>query len=213
MATNVLSVGIDVPDVAFTVDYPCASSLSTLLQHSGRPARGAGLHGKAFIYIKKTDIEDATRLTESRQYRDDPLSVPDLLHEPSSASTASSELAIDVAATDVDLNSLLGQNVPAGPSRSLTANSIEQPPAGSVRKLVAKKATKVPLETNKVSATKKPAHCVSLRRVVAAHVRRACLIRQINIIYQNTCTSTNCGQCSSCKPCIAPPPRPLASDI
>jgi hypothetical protein len=53
----------------------------------------------------------------------------------------------------------------------------------------------------------------SLRLVIAAHVRKACVIRQINIIYGNPGTRRNCGRCSSCKPRPVPDPRPLPSEM
>lgn len=81
VATNVLSVGINVHDICRTINYPCASSLSTLLQQSGRSARGAGLHGEAIVCVKKADIDDAINHIESAQYMEDPLRVPDLSEE------------------------------------------------------------------------------------------------------------------------------------
>jgi hypothetical protein len=46
IATEVLGVGIDFPDIESVVDYPCPTSLISLVQHrdAGRPARGRGLH-------------------------------------------------------------------------------------------------------------------------------------------------------------------------
>ena len=57
IVTVVLGVGIDVQDIDSVIDYPCFSSLASLVQHAGRPARGRGLHSEAIIYIKRTDIE------------------------------------------------------------------------------------------------------------------------------------------------------------
>ena len=39
IATEVLGVGIDVPDIDAVIDYPCPSSLASGVQHAGRPAR------------------------------------------------------------------------------------------------------------------------------------------------------------------------------
>jgi hypothetical protein len=42
VAMAVLGVGIDVFDIDGIIDYPCFSSVSALVQHAGRPARGIG---------------------------------------------------------------------------------------------------------------------------------------------------------------------------
>jgi ERCC4-related helicase len=42
IATAVLGVGVDIPDIDSIIDYPCFSSLASLVQHAGRPARARG---------------------------------------------------------------------------------------------------------------------------------------------------------------------------
>jgi superfamily II DNA helicase RecQ len=63
IATAVLGVGIDVQDIDSVINCPCFASLASLVQHTGRPARGQGRHSEAIIYIKKTDFDMGMFLT------------------------------------------------------------------------------------------------------------------------------------------------------
>ncbi|KAF7983684.1 hypothetical protein HWV62_19595 [Athelia sp. TMB] len=207
VTSNVLAVGIDVPDVYRSIDYPCASSLSMLLQHAGRPARGIGLHGEAIIYVKKTDLDEAAAHIKSPEYIENPLRVADISEESSGATTTEPPMSnTDASSGDQDLAG-------ASPSEPPTANSIQStasiwtlPKRPTVR---VKKAVKVPLPTKKETATRAAGRCVSLRLAVAAHLRGACIVRQINMIYRNQRTATNCHHCSSCRPSCPLLPRPL----
>lgn len=57
----------------------------------------------------------------------------------------------------------------------------------------------------------KPGHrtCYSLLLAIAAHTRKLCIQRQINIIYGNPGVNEDCGRCSSCVEYPVPEPRPL----
>ena len=103
VATAVLGVGIDVPDIDSVIDYPCFSSLASLVQHAGRPARGRGRHGEAIIYIKKSDIAAATDFMQSEEYSEDPRHVSDLCAESDVDANESLEMDIDPPASG-DIN-------------------------------------------------------------------------------------------------------------
>jgi len=78
VATEVLGVGIDVPDIEKVIDFPLASSLASAIQHAGRPARGRGRHGESIMYVKKSDIEMASDFLEMDEYKSDPRRAPDI---------------------------------------------------------------------------------------------------------------------------------------
>jgi superfamily II DNA helicase RecQ len=42
VATEVLGVGIDVPDIDAVIDFPCPASLASTVQHAGRPVLRLG---------------------------------------------------------------------------------------------------------------------------------------------------------------------------
>lgn len=65
MATAVLEVGPNIPDLKAIVIYPGARSSSSEIQCSGRPARLAGTTGEAYIYVKKVRLVEALKYAEA----------------------------------------------------------------------------------------------------------------------------------------------------
>ena len=66
VASPILEVGIDVPDIGEVVLYPEPSSASSCVQRAGRPARGPDTaHGRAIVYIKKSSIDAAMEYVAS----------------------------------------------------------------------------------------------------------------------------------------------------
>ncbi|KAI0070449.1 hypothetical protein K474DRAFT_1713310 [Panus rudis PR-1116 ss-1] len=61
--------------------------------------------------------------------------------------------------------------------------------------------------TTKSRGDRTASMCPSLRLVIAAHLRGACITRQLNVIYQNPNSDRDCGRCSSCKEYPLPKPR------
>jgi superfamily II DNA or RNA helicase len=215
IATAVLGVGIDVFDIDSIIDYPCFSSVSALVQHAGRPARGIGRHGEAIIYIKKTDIVVTTEFMESDEYLEDLRRVPDLDMESDADPTDVDPLESE--GSDMEGISSPGANSPKPDGVTAAVDASGDPQravwAYKGRSKKKKKALKKTFSTKKAGRSRASGtkNCNSLRFVVAAHVRRACITRQINLIYDNPGKSRNCGRCSSCKPRPVPEPRPLRS--
>jgi Helicase conserved C-terminal domain len=219
VATAVLGVGIDVFDIDGIIDYPCFSSVSALVQHAGRPARRIGRHGEAIIYIKKTDVAVTTEFMESEEYLEDLHRVPDLDVESDADPTDGSPDVdpLESEGSDMEGISSPGANGPE-PDGVTAAVNVSGDPQRAVwaykerskkKKRALKKASSMKKAgRSHASGTK---NCNSLRLVVAAHIRRACITRQINLIYDNPGKSRNCGHCSSCKPRPVPEPRPLQS--
>lgn len=57
VATDVLGVGMDVPDCDQVICFPTPSSMSSMVQRIGRTSRAQDRHGTAYVYIKKADTE------------------------------------------------------------------------------------------------------------------------------------------------------------
>jgi superfamily II DNA/RNA helicase len=213
VATAVLGVGIDVFDIDGIIDYPYFSSVSALVQHAGRPAHGVGRHGEAIIYIKKTDIAVTTEFMEADEYLEDLRHVPDLDME--------SDPTDDVDPLESEGSNMEGISSPGVNSPKPNGVTAAVNTSGDSQRAVwaYKGHSKKKKALKKTSSTKKAGHnrasgtknCNSLRLVIAAHVRRAGIIKQINLIYDNPGKSQNCGRCSSCKPNPVPEPQPLHS--
>ncbi|KAJ7588079.1 P-loop containing nucleoside triphosphate hydrolase protein [Mycena floridula] len=92
----------------------------------------------------------------------------------------------------------------------------EAPPPTKRRKMTTSKKPSVKKRSSKATApTKGPSKSkdLAMQLVLAAHIRRRCLIRQINVIYGNPGANVDCGRCSVCIPDIAPSARPLSTDL
>jgi hypothetical protein len=220
VATALLGVGIDVSDINSIIDYPCLSSVSTLVQHAGRPTHGIGQHGEAIIYIKKTDIAVAMEFMESDKYLEDLRRVPDLDME-SNVNPRDDVDPLESEGSNMEGISSPGTNSPKPDGVMAAVNASRDPQCAvwaykgrSKKKKKKKKAPKTSL-TKKAGRTHASGtkSCNSLCLVIAAHVHRACITRQINLIYDNPGKSRNCGRYSSCKPCPVPEsqPSPLCS--
>ena len=214
VATAVLGVGIDVFDIDSIIDYPCFSSVSALVQHAGRPACGVGRHGEAIIYIKKTDIAVAMEFMEADEYFEDLCRVPDLDMESDPTDDVD---PLESEGSDMEGISSPGVNSPKPNGVTVAVNTSGDSQStvwaykGCFKKK--KKALKKTSSTKKAGRSRASGtkNCNSLRLVVAAHICRVCIIRQINLIYNNPGKSRNCGHCSSCKPHPVPEPQPLHS--
>ncbi|KAF5370439.1 hypothetical protein D9615_009741 [Tricholomella constricta] len=187
VTTAILEVGIDVPDIESVVMFPAPLSASSLVQRSGRPARGRGMHGKAIIHVKKTELELARNYVEMNP------ADPRLLQSENSTSTPT-------IPTPAPVDAPLPAPSPGVPTQSLTVSS-PLSKAVSTSKIHRPAAKKNP---PKSSASRQP--CSALLLVIGAHLRGLCITLQINMIYHNPNTSHNCGRCSSC----IPQPRPRA---
>jgi hypothetical protein len=157
---------------------------------------------------------------ESDEYLEDLHRVPDLDME-SDADPTDDVDPLESKGSNMEGISSPGTNSPKPNAVMAAVNASGDPQhavwayKGRSKKKKKKKAPKKTSLTKKAgrshaSGTK---NCNSLRLVVAAHVRCACITRQINLIYDNPGKSRNCGHCSSCKPRPVPKsqPSPLCS--
>ncbi|TFY75471.1 hypothetical protein EWM64_g8541 [Hericium alpestre] len=107
MATAVWEVGLDVPDIDSVVLFPAPASTSSIVQRAECPACTPGMHGEAFIYVKKTDIEAALEYARCDPPDSHLLNSKNLANRPSGTQEGSESQPItDDVASEVD-----GQNV------------------------------------------------------------------------------------------------------
>ncbi|PSS06893.1 hypothetical protein PHLCEN_2v3495 [Hermanssonia centrifuga] len=198
VSTNVLGVGLNMHDFDCIVCFGTPSSLSSLVQHIGCAACGRGLHGVGFVYVKKSDIEATIAYLNRTTYSD---------LDPRLLNTTVRKAALDLGSSLGDTSNLQGetsnQNSP-GKSAPDDSTHVVYPPG--MQKLSKKTSAKDALLLKKTL-------CPSLRLAIAAHIRGACISRQINIIYQNPNVGVNCERCSTCRPRSIPNPYPLPSEL
>lgn len=210
VSTDVLSVGVDIPDLPEVVIFGTLSSLSALVQRAGRPARERGSFGRAIIYVKKTDIAEARKYVASEDgeldvrllHEKDPgshLLLSDVVEgvEPEQSVEAESDIS-----DDEDHNKEVGDVIaPAQPPTNKSQSKAKKKSSKSRQKAVTKPSSLSPPGKRT---------CLSLTLVIAAYVRHLCLTRQINIIFKNPGMLKDCGRCSSCiGDHNIPAPRPL----
>jgi superfamily II DNA/RNA helicase len=223
IATAVLEVGVDIPELPCVVLFPQPQSSCSLVQRAGRPARELGARGEAIVYIKKADLEAARKLAESTP-RDEHLLVPDGNIEQATAVQEGENASVFVRDREADMipNAVVSREI----GRSADETRIEEDetspplpdtlPGLSIPAQVGK--SKGGLKKTKSAETTVLPHpapgkrsCASLPLILAAHARQLCITRQINMIYGNPGVNRNCGQCSSCVVHAIPDLRQLAS--
>lgn len=59
IATDVLGVGMDMPDFDRVICFVTPPSAASFIQRIGRTSRGRGRHGVAYVYVRKSDLENA----------------------------------------------------------------------------------------------------------------------------------------------------------
>lgn len=214
VSTAVLEVGVDLPLIKGVVIFPHSKSLSSMIQEAGRPVRGRDEHGWAIVYVTKADIKDAEEYLESGETLDPRLltrrdtPIVELPEEATGstaedhAETSSEDEEPDVGSANVDVDGDEdGDDVPA-------VAEVEHPSdtADTTKKTAGEVKKKKP---DGYLAPPGKRRCTSLRLVVAAYLRRYCISRQINWIYDNPGKWRDCGRCSTCVVRVIPKPRPL----
>lgn len=198
ISTAVLEVGFDLPDLEVVVMFATPSTISGLVQRAGRPARSQGMTGKAIIYIKKKDIQETTEYLESDEVLDPRLLV-----------ATQNRVALDGELERVGEPVADTGNKADGPDREL-AETVDSTGSAVIVNKNAKKSKKSKSTALQVAlAAPGKRHCMAVRLVIAAHIRKVCITRQLNIIYDNPGVLEDCGRCSSCNPDLLPEPRPL----
>lgn len=188
---------MDIPDLPEVILFGGITSLSVLIQRTGRPARETGSIGKAIVYVKKTDIASAKAYMRSDEgCMDDRLLITKDPQSHVQADTSEDAEPPNPSPEDGDSDT---NEEPDG------TDEVAYTAVSQSTRTTAKKGNKSrPLKT-----ASSPRIRASYRLLVAAYIQHLCLIRQINMIYTNPGTEKDCAHCSSCQGDIVPEPRTL----
>ncbi|KAJ7259741.1 P-loop containing nucleoside triphosphate hydrolase protein [Mycena rebaudengoi] len=206
ISTDVLTVGVSIPDLAHVLIVGHIAGASSLMQRAGRPVRERDRFGNAYIYVTKADIAAAKEYLASDEGAQDKR----VLH----AKDAASHIRVDhepapAAAVEAPAPALLPVEQVGGNEETLAV--APRKPATITAKKSSKKAkkTREPKTKPKPGVLAAPGKrtCTALLLVFGAHVRNRCIQRQINMIYGNPGVLKDCGRCSSCVGDIIPKPR------
>lgn len=183
VTTAILEVGFDLPDLDGVVMYG-PTTVSGIVQRAGRPARGKDMRGTAIVYFKKSDIQATSDYLNSDELLD-PRLLASVEHEASPVPREEGTIEPEPATNGIEALSPSTTKTKK-PKQKKTITSL--PPPGKRK-------------------------CLSLRLVIAAHIRKCCITRQINVIYDNPGASRDCGRCSSCRDYPIPEPRPIPTTV
>ncbi|CAK5263211.1 unnamed protein product [Mycena citricolor] len=212
VSTDVLTVGVDIPALSDVVIFGKIGSLSTLVQRAGRPARERGSTGCAYVYVAKSDLNEAQSYIASEEGKRDhrTLKIKDTtshveevhMGEGSNRrSSASHTQQVDGnveqdGGEEQDDQCVEGRTdpiIPSHPTSCLSATLADKP-------------------THTKSKVIDRASSTSLLLVFAAYLTHRCISRQLNMIYDNPGVNKDCGRCSSCVGDLIPKPRNLDSE-
>ncbi|KAJ7230880.1 P-loop containing nucleoside triphosphate hydrolase protein [Mycena rebaudengoi] len=189
ISTDVLTVGVSIPDLAHVLIVGHIAGASSLMQRAGRPVRERDRFGNAYIYVTKADIAAAKEYLASDEGAQDKR----VLH----AKDAASHIRVDhepapAAAVEAPAPALLPVEQVGGNEETLAV--APRKPATITAKKSSKKAKK-----NEGTKDEAKARSPCCTRQAYVHSTAASL--------WGSCVLKDCGRCSSCVGDIIPKPR------